>query len=744
MSRILQSLVSSARRALLLRKRADLVVREQSYLGRRYWVIKDRLALKYYRFEEEEFAILEMLDGTCSLEDIQRRFETRFAPQKITLQELHQLVGMLHRASLVVSDSPGQGRQLLERSRETRTRERWAKLTNLLGLRFKGFDPDRLLTWLNRACGWFFSLPCLMMTLLLAGGALLLIGTQFDQFQAKLPAFHDFFASRNWIWLAVTLGLTKVLHEFGHGLACKRFGGECHEMGVMLLVLTPCLYCNVSDSWMLPNKWHRAVIGAAGMYVELTIAAICTFVWWFTHPGLLHFLCLNVVIVCSVSTLLFNANPLLRYDGYYILADLLEIPNLRQKADSILRRKLGAWLCGLPEQPDPFLPQRRHVAFASYAIAAAVYRWLVTFAILWFLQGVFEPYGLRAIGQMLACVVLAGMVVQPVWQLVRFLNVPGRIDRVKKYRVAMSAAVGAACMAAAWSVPLPFHVRCTLYLQPRDAAAVYVESAGSLAQILARPGDWVDRGQPLVTLENVDITVEIERLRGERQRLESRLNSLRLRAFEDEQANSEISEVEQTLASTDEQIASRLRDQEKLTITSPSRGVVIPPPALPPANRETGRLPTWSGTPFQEKNLRAFLAEGVSVCQVGDPNQLEAILMIDERDVEFLHPGQTVDLFLDQTPGQRFRSRVQQLSQVDAKIAPRNLSSKAGGQLLSRTDSTGLERPVNTTYQANAWLHDETGILLIGATGQGKIHARPQTAVQRLWRYVCHTFHFDV
>src|SRR5206468_11742270 len=147
--------------------------------------------------------------------------------------------------------------------------------------------------------------------------------------------------AKNWIYLGGTLAITKVIHEFGHGLSCKHFGGECHEMGVMLLVMTPCLYCNVSDSWMLPNKWHRAAIGAAGMYIELVMASIATFLWWFSEPGLLNNVCLAVMFVCSVTTLVFNANPLMRYDGYYILADLLEIPNLRQKAGQVLSRTLG-------------------------------------------------------------------------------------------------------------------------------------------------------------------------------------------------------------------------------------------------------------------------------------------------------------------------------------------------------------------------------------------------------------------
>ena len=130
----------------------------------------------------------------------------------------------------------------------------------------------------------------------------------------------------------------------------------------MFLVLTPCLYCNVSDSWMLPNRWHRAAIGAAGMYVELVLASICTFIWWFTEPGPLNYICLNVMFISSVSTMMFNANPLLRYDGYYILSDILEIPNLRQKASTILNRKLGKWCLGLEEPEDPFLPQAASVA----------------------------------------------------------------------------------------------------------------------------------------------------------------------------------------------------------------------------------------------------------------------------------------------------------------------------------------------------------------------------------------------
>ena len=140
------------------------------------------------------------------------------------------------------------------------------------------------------------------------------------------------------------------------------------------------------------------------------LASICTFLWWFSEPGLLHNLCLNVMFICSVSTVVFNANPLLRYDGYYILADLIEIPNLRQKATTILSRKLSEWCLGLEPPDDPFLPQRNQVFFVLYSIAAAVYRWVVAFSICWFLYRLFQSYHLEIVGQMRGGGVVVGVV----------------------------------------------------------------------------------------------------------------------------------------------------------------------------------------------------------------------------------------------------------------------------------------------------------------------------------------------
>ena len=353
-------------------------------------------------------------------------------------------------------------------------------------MRFKGIDPERLFNRIYPFVSWFFSKTAAFFCILMLLSALSLVLVQFDEFRRRLPDFHQFFGPSNWIYLGAAMAITKVLHEFGHGLSCKHFGGECHELGVMMLVLTPCLYCNVSDSWMLPNKWHRAFIGAAGMYVEVCIASIATFVWWFSAPGLLNHVALSTMFVCSVSTLVFNGNPLLRYDGYYILSDVLEIPNLRQKATTILTRKMGAWFLGLGRTRRSVFAEAQSGLFALYSVAAATYSWVVMFSILFFLFKVFEPYRLQIIGQIIAAASIASLIGRPLWSVGKFFYVPGRVDDVKKPRLYATLGALAVLVALFLFLPLPYHVFCSLEVQPHDPDQVYVHVDGQLDEVWCR------------------------------------------------------------------------------------------------------------------------------------------------------------------------------------------------------------------------------------------------------------------
>jgi putative peptide zinc metalloprotease protein len=746
MATLAQSLVSSSSRKLPIRKRPDLRARKHRYQGRIYWVVKDPVGLQYYRFEEEEYAILQMLDGQLSLDDIAERFEREFPPQTIRTEELQQFIGMLHRSGLVITDAAGQGQQLVKRYDERKRKERLATLTNILSIRFKGFDPDRILNFMYPYVRWFFSVPALIGCILLGLAALTLILVQFDLFQSRLPSFHSFFQAQNWLWLAITLAITKIIHEFGHGLSCKHFGGECHEIGVMFLVLTPCLYCNVSDSWMLPNRWHRAAIGAAGMYVELVLASVCTFIWWFTEPGPLNYICLNVMFISSVSTILFNANPLLKYDGYYILSDVLEIPNLRQKASSILNRKLGKWFLGLEEREDPFLPKRHQWLFATYTVTAAVYRWVVVLSILYFLNKVFEPYGLKVIGQIIAMGAVYGLLIQPLVKVYKFFKVPGRLGEVKRVRMYASLLLIGAAIVGVCLVPLPSHVYCPLEVQARDAATVYVSVDGILDKVLVRPGDVVAEGEPLVQLQNIDVDIDIADLKGQREVYAAQLQGLQRISFEDRRAAAQIVPVSEGIASIQEQLAQREIDREKLRIVAPRAGTVLPVPLVDKKGDDGAHLPSWSGSPLDRENLGATLVASTKLCQIGDPNRLEARLMIDQGDVAFVEPGQRVEIMLAQSAEYVYVSTIERRATETLKTTPKNLSSLQGGDLPTQMDASGVPRPLSPVFEAVVPLpeQDPNGLLRLGLVGRAKITTAPRTLWDRLVRYASRTFNFEL
>jgi putative peptide zinc metalloprotease protein len=747
MATLADSLVSSSARKLPVRMRPDLSARQHRYLGRSYWVVKEPVGLNYFRFQDEEWAILQMIDGASSLDEIKDRFEAEFPPQKITLEELQQFLGMLHRSGLIIADVPGQGHQLRKRRDERRRKEMLGALANILCIRFKGFDPERLLNWMYPAFRWFFAPVTVVMCLLLMASALGLVLVEFDVFRSKLPGFYQFFNPYNAFWLAVTLGASKVIHEFGHGLSCKHFGGECHEMGVMFLVLTPCLYCNVSDSWMLPSKWQRAAIGAAGMYIEAVLAAIATYIWWFTEPGLLNNLALNVMFISSVSTLLFNANPLLRYDGYYILSDLAEIPNLRQKATAITGRKMGQWFLGLEPPEDPFLPERNQILFALYSIAAVIYRWFVMLSIMYFLYKVFEPYGLKVIGQAIVATSLWGLLVMPFVKLYKFLSIPGRLDKVKKPRMYATLAGVAALVAAFFLVPLPFSVMAPLEIQGRmsETDAVHVQVPGTLEEALVAPGQVVAKDQVLARLTNVDLDIQIKELERQRNQYKSHWESLERRKFVDPQAASELPEVAKAYEALAQQLNAKLADRQRLELVAKRSGTVLPPPWRREKEEDLeGQLPTWSGTPLEKRNVGAYLQPGDMFCQIGDPVKLQADLVVDQSDIDFVRPGLKVEIKLDELPHEVYLGTIRDIATEAMRTASPRLASKGGGPVATKTDEAGMERPQSTSYLAHVDIDDTEGVIRLGVRGQAKIHADWQTLASRTWRFITQTFNFKL
>ena len=349
-----------------------------------------------------------------------------------------------------------------------------------------------------RRLSWIFTTRFLILSVSFMLSAVAQVTLKFQVFWDKLPAYQEFLHFHTLLYMWLAMGVVKIIHEFGHGLSCKAFGGECHEMGLLLMCFSPAMYCNVTDSWTMTDKWKRIIISFAGIYVELIIAAFSTWVWWYTpHWPFVNNVALCLMVLCSISTFMFNANPLMRFDGYYILADWMEVPNLRERSGRYLNDRFQETCLGIEVTPERYMAAWRRWFFVIYTIASTVYRWVLTVTILFFLAKWLKPYKLETLSILLAIAAMASQFGWPLYRLIRNIRKRGRMPDMKRNRVIITCTVGAGLLGAFFFLPLPLNrVRETglVQLQENAIAHVYVgEPGGYLMVQYIQDGDWVAR-----------------------------------------------------------------------------------------------------------------------------------------------------------------------------------------------------------------------------------------------------------
>ncbi len=734
-----------------MRMRADLTFDRMTYQGVEYWVIKEPLGQKYYQFPPHVFYLLQQLDGLKSIDELQNNYHRKFAPKRITRQELQQLLTRFHKDGLVTSNVSGQGEELLKRGRKSKLMERFGQLSNILAVRCRGFDPERLLNFLIRYVWWVFTPTAIFFTAIAATIALFSVLVNWAEFQSKLPGFEQFFDVRQWYLFVVVLGVTKIFHEFGHGLSCKRLGGECHELGFMMLVFTPCLYCNVSDSWRLPNKWHRAAIGAAGMYVEIILATIATFTWWFVQPGVVQEICLKVMVVSSISTVLFNGNPLLRFDGYYILSDLLEIPNLNQKANRALTTLLGRHWLGLEIPDDQLMPANRPVAFALFTIAAFCYRWTIMFAIITFLTKMLEPYGLESIGIGLAMFSVGGMIVMPIYKLYKYMSVPGRMHQVKKVRFSIISVILLAVIGLILFLPLPHYLRCSLVVMPQEMETIWIKQSGQLETCLVKPGDTVTVGQSLATLKNIDLELQRLETSGKINQKELELKQIISNGSKGTPgALDKFAEITAELRNLKLFANGVERQLAELNITSPIPGTVLETP-YQHRTHGSAEVEVVDDTSWLQGNHETVTAErGQRFCQVADLSQWYAVVILSENQVKFAQLDQLTKIKLYADPTKVIESKVESIGETDSAIDREDFEKPEPGRPSGpisqarppdlMTEMVGAIDQKDLQYFAKVPLPKSDQPLKIGLGGQARVFTGYRSLGARLWWWINQNF----
>ena len=708
---------------LCVKLRADLVVKPQFYEGMTHYVVKDPIALKYFRFKVEEYFLLQQFDGKQTLQDVKRAFERKYRPQTISIEDLTRFVSQLHEAAIVQIDTAEQAKVLVDRRKKRFWKQLGQFFANILYVKIPIFDPETLLTKMYPWFRWIYTPYFVVASVSLMLAALTLVISQWATFHAKLPEFESFFTLKTIVYFWCSLAIVKVIHEFGHGLTAKHYGSEVHEMGMLLLVLTPALYCDVTDSWLLPNKWHRIWISAAGIYVECFLASIATFIWWNTPPGLLNSLALATMFICSVNTILFNANPLLRYDGYYVLADWLEIPNLRIKSTQFFSYLFQEKVMGLEVPVQSYMPRSRRFLFVFYAIASYLYRWVVTFSILMFLYQFLKPYGLGSLSMLLAVGSFVPLVGLPLYQMIKFARTPGRLRKMKKARTAAFAVGFAAIVAAIMLIPTPLRVQGTLILMPAKPQRVYTQIPGKLVSLEVRDGDWVGAGTILAHLSNPEKMLERIETQAEHD-----ANLAKYHWYQREGSNSgrALALQFQNLALDLEAKLNQLNTQLKdLNLVAERDGQVI-------------------GLP-QPNTIGQWVKPDKPVCEVGDPHFLEAHLLIDQGDIDLIKQGNLARVKIYGTSELTFKGRVAEVTERNRDEIPPELSNAAGGEIATKNDpKTGQPKPLTTLFEVTIPIDNPHLLLHPGQRGFAKIDGGTHRLGWWLWRLLTRTFHFTL
>lgn len=538
--------------------RPDLQVRRQLFRGEPWWVVCDGMNQQYFRLRSAAYRFLGRLDGRRTVEEIWKDGVAREPEDTPGQQEIVQLVAQLAEASLIQSERAGDSlRQFAQRQRTQRRQFRQQAL-NFLFLRLPLFDPDALLTrlrpvWravLNRA-GLAIWIAAVLFGLKLA----------FEHWDALRDHGQGVLAPANlgWLYLA-SVGL-KLWHELGHGAICKRFGGEVRTFGVMLMVFLPLPYVDASASHGFRERYARVLTGAGGMIFELFAAALAMVVWVYTAPGVINQVAYNIIFLASVSTLVFNLNPLLRFDGYFILCDLLETPNLGARANRQLTYLLEKHAFGLPRLTEVGTTPREITWLAVFGVASALYRVFVLATIILFLGDRFFGLGL-----VLAFfgVVMWGVV--PVGRFFHYLFTNPKLE-VRRTRVlAVSGGLVAAVVLLVCVVPMPNRFQTPGVVRAAPATAVVNLSEGVIVELFTRPGAEVAAGQPLLRLENPDLESRRIGLVASVEETEAR------RRFAREHLPAQLAALERRLVAVRAQLAEVERMQAGLILRAPHAG----------------------------------------------------------------------------------------------------------------------------------------------------------------------------
>lgn len=622
---------------LVLRADLELIERDHSDGG----IIHDPIRGKYFRVGPLEWKWLVQLQACPDVNAL-----VPVADQDTeTRNHLACFLQWLVRSNLVATNSMDDV-QRMESQVESRRFYQQIRWLNPICFRIPLGPADPVVQRLPGLHRWLFHRAVVLVWCLLAFWALTILMTDWNQWSRE---GFGILSHYGWLKLALVTIALKAVHELAHGLACRRFGVSPGEFGLLLLLFAPLPYIDVSNSWRLPSRWQRMVIAAAGMYVELGVAAVAVIVWSLSTSALVRELCYHIALSAGVMSILFNANPLMRFDGYYILADLLGISNLYNKGYQWVANQIGRVVLGMPST-GPTCPPGERVFVILYGILAFIWRILVSVGLL-----IAASSMLFGAGLVLATSGAFFWFVLPLWNKLRSVRrLPDEV-RPGAWRVGLGVAtlLIAPAVGMYW-ITMPTTQTAAVLVLPRSEVWVRAPVDGFVNEVRVADGQSVRRGDPLLVMNNPELEVDIERLHA-------RIESLRVqsRKYRNQRNWNRAAAVDAELSSVVAEMNERLDELRSMVVRAPCDGVVL--------GRSLDSL------------LGRYASRGAELCTVVDPRGYRLAGLIDQRDWELVSADQLsrAVAFFPHSPPIDLRS---------AEIQPRALTT---------TDLVGLTAAAN-------------------------------------------------
>jgi putative peptide zinc metalloprotease protein len=679
--------------------RGTAQVSRQYYRGERWYVVRDAASNQFHRLSDTAYRFIGLLDGSRTVGEAWDLVGGQLADDAPTQPEVIQILSQLYAANLVETDIPPDSAVLLRRHKKQMQRKMQGRLMNVLFPRIPIWDCDRFLVrWMPLARIAFSRIGAIIW-LLVVGLAIAAVAPQWQDLKtaaAEAVNIKDNWENAFYLW-AVFVAI-KFIHECGHAFGCRRFGGECHEMGIMFLVFIPTPYVDASTAWAFPSRWQRIFVGAAGMIVELFVASLCAFIWLATKDShsLVSHLAYNAMLIASVSTVVFNANPLLRYDGYYMLSDWLEIPNLQMKSREYLMGLIKRHVFRLkPTQPLP--PTGQRVLLFFYGIASTCYRVFVGVAII-----LMVTWQIPILGVLMGLGGLITWLVMPLVKLFKYLTIEPELHRKRGRGWAFSLGVAAAAVLLFGLIPFPMSIYASGVIEPSNKSLLKATTPGWVRKISGHDGEPIKKDDVIAVLVNPEIELKIAQAEAKIRGLEASIRQAQVTQTAQKNA------LETSMAAEKKQLAIDQEQQDKLTIRAPFDGILI----APELNN------------FQDR----YLERGTEIATVAAMDKLLVKAVVEQRDAQLAFEFDEMNHGLD--PDKKVPAEFRLVSRLDdpplygiAQFFPGasgNLPSQAmtpgGGEIpVDPRDQSGVT-PLMKQFELRAELSNPGSIYQPGQT----------------------------